>query len=194
MKNAYPERFLDSVVHKFISSITSPRPRNLNQNPDQNTFNLVLPYFGRASVFLRKKIRTLSHKYNINCKVIFKPYKVGSYFSLKSRCPKLLASKVVYNFTCSVDRNVTYVGKTKRHLLTRIREHTRPTVSVDNQSAIFNHILECNCNVSESNFKILHSCTSDYDLGVCEALIIRDLQPSLNCSIVSQGQSLFLKL
>ena len=57
---------------------------------------------------------------------IFKTFKVQNYYSLKDETPlakKKLQANVVYLFEGSCDKNQTYIGKTKRHLATRVREH-----------------------------------------------------------------------
>ena len=45
------------------------------------------------------------------------------YFSLKDATPLALQANVVYLLGSSSDKNQTYIGKTKRHLATRAREH-----------------------------------------------------------------------
>ena len=62
----------------------------------------------------------------------------------------------------------------------------RLSVCVDNSS--------CNCPFSPSNFSILRSCRSEFDLSYCEALYIKKYNPSLNCTISNHGSSIFLKL
>ena len=54
---------------------------------------------------------------------LFSSFKVSNYFSLKSQTPRILTSNVVYKFTCLCDTNLTYIGKTKRHLVVRKSEH-----------------------------------------------------------------------
>ena len=133
-------------------------------------------------------MRQLCRKFNVNYKILYKPFKVGVYFSLKSKCPKLLQSKIVYQFSCSVDQNVVYIGKTKRHFGLRIKEHTSPASS----SAVFGHLSQCqNCS---PNFKILRTCSDEYELSIMEALYIRECKPILNTALAGQGSSIFLKL
>ena len=44
-------------------------------------------------------------------------------------------SNVVNQFTCLRDANSTYIGKTIRHLVTRVREHTTlPSAIIENLS------------------------------------------------------------
>ena len=119
---------------------------------------------------------------------MFKPFKVGRYFSLKDPSPFALRSLVVYKFVCSVDQSIFYIGKTKRHLCTRIREHLSSS-----SSAIFSHRLSCNCSCSAENFSIISSACNDFDLCIKEALHIKDKNPSLNCNLQNNG-SIFLKV
>ena len=71
---------------------------------------------------------------NKKCCSIFNTFKVQNYFSLKDETPLALQANVVYLFEGSCDKNQTYIGKTKIHLTTRVREH------FSGYSAIFEHI------------------------------------------------------
>ena len=55
--------------------------------------------------------------------VYYVSLKVGSYFQLKCVTPVELVSNVVYEFSCSWDTNMSYIGMTTRHLGIRIQEH-----------------------------------------------------------------------
>ena len=57
------------------------------------------------------------------CCTIFKTFRVQNGFSLKDEIALALQAHVVYLFEDSCDKNQTYIGKTKRHLATRVREH-----------------------------------------------------------------------
>ena len=46
--------------------------------------------------------------------------KIKNFFSLKCATLKLLKANAVYKFSCLCDINISYIGKTKRHLATRI--------------------------------------------------------------------------
>ena len=150
----------------------------------------MLPYLGRVSTSLKRKLLHIEKRYNIQIRIVFKPCKISRFFSLKSRCPKLLRSCIVYEFQCPVDQGVTYIGKTTRHLATRIREHTRS----HGKSAISDHVASCTCCPTADSFRILRQCKDSYDLSLCEALLIQQYKPVLNQSLVNSGQSLFLKL
>ena len=86
----------------------------LKQSRSSNAFN-------RRFV---SRLAKLSHaKFDIKVSSIYKTFKRGAYFQLKSRTPLLLYSNVVYKFTCSCDSILTYTGKSTLHLSTRVGEH-----------------------------------------------------------------------
>ena len=97
----------------------------------------------------------------------FNSFQVSSYFSVKSRSPGLLSSNVVHKFSCLCDTNLTYIGKTKRHLMVRRLEHL--VIENSQKSEIKRHLRSCNlCRVSGcENFEILRECKSDRESKIC---------------------------
>ena len=55
----------------------------------------------------------------LNFGVLLDTYKVNRYFQLKSKTAHALSSNVMYQFTCSCDTNLSYIGMSTRHLGTR---------------------------------------------------------------------------
>ena len=49
-------------------------------------------------------------------------HKIGSFFNFKDIIPFRARSYIVYKFSCG-DCDITYIGKTARHLLVRLSEH-----------------------------------------------------------------------
>ena len=97
----------------------------------------------------------------------------------------------MYKFHCLRDANITYIGKTKRHLATRIKEHERSS------SAIHDHISSCeacNSKISTKSFNIIDSGTDDFDITIREALHIKSTKPILNRQLFSQGASFILNI
>ena len=116
--------------------------------------------------------------------------KVRNYFSLKDRTPLNLKAKVVYKFNGSCDKSVSYIGKTKRHLAVRIREHRT------NPSAIREHFQDCQtCRDSNSSsFSVLSSGRSDFEIRIKEALYIQKFKPTLNKQLANCGSEFFLNI
>ena len=104
---------------------------------------------------------------------------------MKDETPLALQANVVYLFEGSCDNNQTYIGKTKRYLATRVRDH------FSGCSAIFEHISSCNtCNHSTiENFHILSHGSNDFDIKVKEVLYIKKQKPLLNKHLHQHGAS-----
>ena len=93
--------------------------------------------------------------------------------------PLALQANVVYVF------EGIYIGKTKRHLATRVSEH------FSGNSAIFYHISSCNASNHSTieNFHILSHGNNDFDNKVKVVLYIKKKKPLLNKHLHQQGVS-----
>ena len=113
----------------------------------------VLPFIGKKSLQLRSKL-VKSVQNNLRfcyLKVVFQsPYKLHTLFCFKDTLNKKIRSHLVYRFSCS-SCNATYYGKTYRHIFTRAAEHmgisnlTSKRVKNVKESAVSDHLLQCNC-------------------------------------------------
>ena len=85
-------------------------------------------------------------------------------------------SHVVYKFTCETCKQ-SYIGKTKRILLLRVKEHLNPK----KESAIQTHLKEHPTHVFKAeNIEILDKATSDFKLRLKEELHIVTHKPEIN--------------
>ena len=72
----------------------------------------------------------------------------------------MIRSFLVYRYTCS-NCNVTYFGKTYRHFSTRAAERMGVSNPIGKQlknikdSAVSDHLLQCNCTIDFDDFDIL---------------------------------------
>ena len=131
-----------------------------------------LPYIGDISVSTKKKIgelcKRLSKKADIN--IVLTPFKIGSLFSSKDRLPNALRSFVVYKFSCAGYQSC-YIGKTRVHLATRIKEH----LVTDKKSQIMKHLLEnktCKSLYDEGCFQVTDYASSPFRLKAKEVFHI----------------------
>ena len=150
--NGYPCWFFNKVLNKFVSNIT------VDRSPDCRTYYFIILYFGiDLKRFLNCLSKILKSKFNVKVSPVYKTFKIGNYFQLKSRTPLGLCSNVLYECTCSCDANLTYIGMSTRHCSTRAREHLDFNFQVSN--AIKSHIMCCNvCSFIKLNlncFKII---------------------------------------
>jgi len=138
---------------------------------------LILPYFGTLSDSFEKSLKSIVHSAytQVELKVVFRTTKrLADMFKIKDTIPKRFKSCLVYGVYCT-DCTDFYVGKTKRHLSTRFKEHrdfTKPT-------AVTSHLLTTGHDV-KFDVKILSSGTTDIELLIKEYLIIKRLKPKLN--------------
>ena len=119
-----------------------------------------------------------------------------SLFRYKDSLQKKIRSDIVYRYMCS-NCKVTYYGKTYRHFFTRAAEHmgisnlTGKRLKCVKQSAVSDHLLECNCSIDFDHFDILASDANKFRLLIKESLLIKRDQPQLNKTIKSFPLKLF---
>ena len=134
----YPIFVIDNEIKRFLEMrYTTISNENTINNKKKVYFKL--PYIGTFSNATKIKRNQISDKYckNTNIVVAFSLLKTESFFSCKDSIPKFLQSSVVYQITCA-GCNACYIGKTKRHLKTRIEEHFRK----ERNSQILKHLQE----------------------------------------------------
>ena len=91
-----------------------------------------------------------------------------------------------------------FYGKTYRHFFTRAAEHmgisnlTGKRLKCVKQSAVSDHLLECNCSIDFDHFDILALDADKFRLLIKESLLIKCDQPQLNKTIKSFPLKLFL--
>ena len=143
---------------------------------------------------LGRKVRESFRKlYGIDIKVIYTSFKVKNYFSLKCHTPLPLLAKVVYKFQCLHDVDKVYIGKTRRHLATRVKEHGHSTSS----SAIRDHLSSCptcQSEYSSSSFRVIDTARNDFEVTIKEALHIKNSKPALNRQLFNSGSSFVLNI
>ena len=150
-RNSYPISFFNRVLQRFLNKQLVPvLDNNSDAGSDKSSFTLSVPFIGEASIKFSKQISTLiKNTFNVDVLPVFTSCKVGDYFSLKSITPFAYSSNVVYKFSCLRDADRSYIGQTKRHLVTRVGEHVE-LQKTDPKSEIKTHIY--NCAACHNNF------------------------------------------
>ena len=160
--------------------------------PKQEIY-LKLPFYGNESYIIKKKLQNLIRNYypQVNLKVILTSnFRIKNYFNFKDKAPDTVQSLVVYKYICNRCNSV-YVGKTSRHLSTRISEHigisfrTGIPLTSPPFSQIRSHIEESqnthqNYRITKEQFKIIAKAPSNYDLTIKESIFIKLSKPNLN--------------
>ena len=96
-----------------------------------------------------------------------------------------LKSNVVYEYKCSYDKSIQYIGFTSRPLVERIKEHLK------GKTAVSDHISNCNVckneKITVNNFGILKECRNKFETQISEALLIKRYNPILNKQLTKPG-------
>ena len=147
-------------------------------------------------VFLNRLSKIFKSKFSVKVCPVYKTFKIGNYFQLKSTTPLGLCSNVIYEFTCSCDANLTYIDMSTRHLSTRAKEHLDFNSQVS--SALKNHTMCCtvcsSVKLNLNSFKIIKKCKSEFYTKIHEALFIKKRNPGLNRQIYAKGYSFLLNV
>ena len=141
----------------------------------------VLPSNGKKSLQLRSKIAKLVQN-NLSfhhLKVVFQSsYKFHTLFCFKDTLDKKIRSGFVYRYSCS-RCNATYYGKIYQQFFTRaavgmgISNLTGKRVKNVKESAVSEHLLQCDCTIEFDRFYILASDTNSFRLLIKESLLVK---------------------
>ena len=169
----YPSYLINKQVKRFSHKKFSTNKCNAVKE-SKTTLYYKLPYIGSFSNNTKKEIKELCRKFckNSNINIVFSTCKTGDLFSSKDCLPSGLKSSVVCNFVCAGCQSC-YIGKTKRHLPTKINKHL----------VTDKHLLEnsaCKNLCDENCFTIIDSGPSPFRLKLKEVLHIKWLKPNLN--------------
>ena len=195
--NDYPRKVFDKILLQFLKSDEKQASDSTQTSQSAYEYPIVVPYLGKDSRrFVNKFSKIIKDQLDVKINPIYKSFKVGSYFKLKSCTPLALCSNVVYQFKCSCDTNQTYIGMSSRHLGTRVKEHLN--FRNKQKSSIKDHIQSCSiCSKTKiglDSFKIIRKCRSDYDTKIHKALLIKKHSPSLNRQLYASGASFLLQV
>ena len=94
------------------------------KDPTQKKILIRLPFLGALSVQIRNELKFFLHKHTDDKASLYindALSKIGENFRFKDKQPLLMKSGIVYKLTCSCGS--TYIGQTRRNLLSRIKGH-----------------------------------------------------------------------
>ena len=105
-----------------------------------------------------------------------------------------MLSNVVYKFTCQDDPEVSYIGETKRHFITRMKVYL--DIKKSSKSKVKTHIncYHCRKHASYDSFEVIKKCQNYFSTLIHETLIIRHKDPLLNKQLFQKGCSFTLQI
>ena len=188
---------MNQCIKKFLNKLFIKKDLNFMVPKRELTF--VLPYLGKLSFDLRARLRRTIERDSPYCKlkITFRSKcRLNTLFQFKDPLEKKIRSGIIYRYTCS-NCKVTYYGKTFRHFYTRAAEHmgisnlTGKRLKNVKQSAISDHLLQCNCAINFDDFSILATDCNKFKLLLRESLLTKRDKPILNRTIKSFPLELF---
>ena len=189
LENQYPQGIIDPIIKTFINnkvnSVLPPTP----PRPEKKEMFLILPYHGQQSskLFMQLK-KLLSNTYpQIDLKLIFRTtFRIGNMFPYKDKIPKRLKSHLVYGIHCTYC-NSHYVGKTKRHMEIRFKEHK----NFKSPTAVTLHVMEQDHDITIDDMTVIAYGRNDKELLIKESLVVKSQKPVLNNNVKSYPLELF---
>ena len=181
--NDYPERLTKKLISEEVKRQQEPPEQQTTEETEEpEKILLNLPYAGEHGQLLMRKlgknIQTTTNG-KVQLRTTFTPCKLGSKFSVKDKTELIHQHNVTYHISCANKRcESTYVGETKRRMLTRILEHN----SKDAKSHVLIHSKNTkHRRVFLPNLKIIgNGYKSNFRRKISEALHIKELKPDLN--------------
>jgi hypothetical protein len=185
VNNAYPEAVIGRSISEFMEhhnidelNFKVDPPVSPKKSLDERSNYILIPYLGKPSMRFQRRLRRSFQGMGIDVRAAYSTTKMPEYFSLKTITSAMFKSNVVYRFTCTCDKSISYIGESRRQLFARISDHTGDT----NNSAVFDHIYNCgpcqNTNIADQ-FEILLNCTP-FNILSAEAMLIAKYCPNLN--------------
>ena len=168
--------------------------------PQRCPVPIKLPFLGLTSSKCERELKVMTRQcfYSVEPRVIFTSRPILSHV-LKDHIPETDTSLVIYQFECCCKSN--YVGKTRRRLTDRIKEHIPACVKkhylstpqddfrnnitlvrAATKSSVAQHLLEnrnCGLNLDQCKFSIVRKCRSTFEMDVFETVFIASIEPAL---------------
>ena len=167
-KNQYPKSFVDSIIKETLDKLIGTE--TVSEKDKSEDFDLKIQYRGKVSDEFKKTLT----KIKAPCIVKFTLKKLKTVLpSLKPSVETPLKSWLVYKIQCP-RCNACYVGYTRRHLISRLKEHGQPKKPVAKHMNGYNHTRGI-----EDALILAQSTCSGYHLLILEALFIAQLKPTI---------------
>ncbi|CAF1619600.1 unnamed protein product, partial [Adineta ricciae] len=135
----HPISFIDTRIAIGLNQQLAKNDSNTTILPligcEKKRLYVEIPFIGRPADLLKKRFSQLSGKVRPDLDIRFytkPPPAVQTFFQTKDPIAKHMQSDVVYSISC-IDCNQTYIGKTERQSIRRLREHGAPKQSFDSR-------------------------------------------------------------
>ena len=184
INNKFPQKFIENTINKHITKLYEKKQKDTklektkfylqsyspkNMKNDQKSINKII----------NEHITSINKEKEIEVTLYYKPKKIESCFTTRTKTPETDKHNVVYQFSCPEDScNASYIGYTTNTLLTRAKQHKyapskiNKHYSEDHQKTPDNSILQ--------SFKVLYQDSDEINVRIGEAIYIKNFKPKIN--------------
>jgi len=172
--NGYPKHIINKQINDRCKNIAFNKEKSIGKD-DNKGYTLSIPFVDKASHDLKRILKNMIEvrftiPKKLNCLI-----KKG-----KDQLNKAQVTEVVYNLSCK-NCDKVYIGQTKRHLGTRIKEHLNNIKSTSNNySVVSNHRLLFNHDFQWDKPNILHKERNRKKREIAEMFLIKKHDNNIN--------------
>lgn len=185
--NGFPLHVIDSCT-KSVLDRHHVQQTTTSVQEEKEKVVLALPYLGPMSIVLRRKLRTLVHRFypNVELQVVFRRgFRLSNLFTFKDKFPLSCRSMVVYYISCrECGPSQAYIGKTINTIYERFHASGSGHLNPRNiESALLNHAADSdnpNCGFNFNDVKILESGNNDQQIRFIESILLKYDKQNLN--------------
>ena len=138
-RNGYPKYILDKCIRKFFNrKFTTKSLLSKKKDPTPKKILIRLPFLGVLSVQICNELKSFLHKHTddkASVYIVDALSEIGENFRFTDKQPLRMKLGIVYKLSCSYGS--TYIGQTRRNLLSGIKEHA----TLEN-SEVCKHLLQ----------------------------------------------------
>ena len=182
--NGYPMSKIDNLIKKKLEDFSNKKA------PNDSKVQIYVEFFNVSNFNSDKKkltkildahVRCPDQNSSISLVPFYKPFKLSSVFSTRTKLPENSRNNVVYQYTCSQDRcKPSYVGYTTNALNVRVKQHRYKSSSIYQHLARDHSMLPPIFDQFVKDFKILYSFQDSLTLRIAEAIHIKNTNPFIN--------------
>jgi len=172
--NGYPKHIINKQINDRCKNIAFNKEKSRGKD-DNKGYTLLVPFVDKASQDIKRILKNLidvrfTIPKKLNCLI-----KKG-----KDQLNKAQVTEVVYKLNCK-NCDKVYIGQTKRHLGTRVKEHLNNIKSTSNNySVVSNHRLLFNHDFQWDKPKILHKERNRKKREIAEMFLIKKHDNNIN--------------
>ena len=187
VNNGYPQHIIDKIIKAKLNaepsiSSAAEEVENINFYVELHNVSNFAHDTKRLKSMIQQHVKPVDEQNKVRLTTFYRPLKLSSMFSTRSRPNDAEKTCLVYQFSCPKPscHEVSYIGYTNQMLRTRVKQHRWKT------SSIYKHFTETHMEEPPlvedllKSFSIVHSTEDLLSIKIAEAILIKNLKPQIN--------------